>query len=175
MKKILAFGGSNSFDSINKTLAVYAASQIENAELHVADLNDYDLPIYSGALEAESGIPENALKFAKLIEEADGIVLSLAEHNGLTSAVFKNLFDWLTRIDQNVWKDKPMLLMAASPGPRGGMNVLGVMKNLLPYFGGNVVGEFSLPSFFDNFVDGELKTDDLKKSLIEQVNLFSGY
>ena len=46
MKKILALGASNSKNSINKTLAIYAAKQIENTEILVIDLNDFDIPLY---------------------------------------------------------------------------------------------------------------------------------
>ena len=93
--QILAIGGSNSRNSINKTLASYAASLIESAEVRIADLNDFELPLYSSDIEKASGIPENAVKFIELISSADGIVLSLAEHNGSFSAAFKNIFDWM--------------------------------------------------------------------------------
>lgn len=42
--KIIAFGGSNSTQSINKHLATYAASLFENAEVEVLDLNDFAMP-----------------------------------------------------------------------------------------------------------------------------------
>lgn len=170
--KILTVGGSNSSKSINKTLAVYAANKIENAKIMVADLNDYELPIYSADLENASGIPENAVNFDNLIKEADGIILSLAEHNGLPTAAFKNLFDWVSRIDKKIWKNKPMLLMAASPGSRGGLNTLNVMKNLLPHFSGNVVANFSLPFFYENFKDGEIKDKNLLLELRKQIEIF---
>jgi len=172
MKKILAIGGSNSRNSINKSLARYGAGLIENVELTIADLNNFELPLYSSDLEAENGIPQNAVKFDRLIKAADGIVLSLAEHNGLPTVAFKNLFDWLSRIDQNVWKNKPMLLMATSPGGRGGANALRVMKELLPHFGGNVVADFSLPSFYNNFSADGIKDQALKLELQEKVKSF---
>lgn len=172
MRKILSLGASNSSKSINKTLAEYAANKVENAQVVLVDLNDYELPIYSADLEAESGIPENAVRFDKLIKEVDGIVLSLAEHNGLPTAAFKNLFDWVSRIAQDVWKNKPMLLMATSPGPSGGVNVLQVMKNLMPHFGGNVLADFSLPSFYENFADGQLEDEKLQGTLNEQIEIF---
>lgn len=172
MRKILTLGGSNSSKSINKTFAVYTANLLEDAQLLVADLNNYELPIYNADLEAANGIPENAVKFDKLINEADGIILSLAEYNGLPTAAFKNLFDWVSRIDQKVWKNKPMLLMAASPGPRGGMNALNVMKNLMPHFGGNVVADFSFPSFYENFADAQVTDDNLQHELKEQIEIF---
>lgn len=40
MKKIIAIGGSNSKNSINRALATYAVNQVKNAETMVGDLND---------------------------------------------------------------------------------------------------------------------------------------
>ena len=168
---ILAIGGSNSRNSINKILASYAASLIENAEARLADLNDFELPLYSSDLEKSSGIPENAVSFLELIKSADGIVLSLAEHNGLFSAAFKNIFDWMSRIDKNVWQNKPMLLMATSPGSRGGANVLKTTKELLPHFGGNVIADFSLPSFYENFSPEGLRNKGLNDSLNQKTRM----
>ena len=80
MKKIIAFAGSNSKQSINKQLATYAANQIKDATVEVLDLNDYELPIYGIDYEQEHGIPDNAKVFLDKIKASDGIVLSLAEH-----------------------------------------------------------------------------------------------
>ncbi|MEQ8927951.1 MAG: NAD(P)H-dependent oxidoreductase, partial [Fulvivirga sp.] len=106
MKKIIAIGASSSSKSINKTLAIYAASKVGDASVSVIDLKDYTLPLFSVDVEEEFGIPEGAHKFNKKIESADGLVISLAEHNGTYTAVFKNLIDWLSRIDMKVWKGK---------------------------------------------------------------------
>ena len=108
MKNIIAFAGSNSSDSINKKLAIYAANLVEEAKVTILDLNNFELPIYSKDLEAQEGIPDNAKKFLNYIKQTDGIVLSLAENNGAYSAVFKNLFDWMSRIDGKLWSSKPM-------------------------------------------------------------------
>ncbi len=172
MKKIVAFGASNSSTSINKVFVAYVANKLTGVQVQEVDMNDYELPLYSPDLEKEAGIPENALRFNELITLSDGLVISMAEYNGLFTTAFKNLFDWLSRIDQNIWKHKPMLLMAASPGGRGGANVLRVSKDLLPHFGGKVVASFSLPSYFKNFKEGELVNDELHASLKEQINVF---
>lgn len=172
MKKIVAFGGSNSSKSINKALATYAANQIENAETIVVDLNDYNLPLYGIDLETEKGIPDGAIKLNQLIESADGLVISLAEHNGSYSTAFKNTYDWLSRIDKLVWKNKPMLLMATSPGARGGATVLQTAKAGFPYLGGNIIADFSLPSFYDNFSENGIKDEELDVSLKQKIKLF---
>jgi chromate reductase len=135
MKKIISLGGSNSKKSINKELAQYTANKIVNSETIVADLNEFELPLYSTDLENEKGIPDNAIKLNDLIEDADGIVISMAEHNGSYTAAFKNAIDWLSRINQKVWKDKPMFLMATSPGVRGGATVLNTANMAFPFFG----------------------------------------
>ena len=172
MKKIIAFAGSNSKESINKKLATYTSSLVEDVDVTILDLNDFDLPLYGIDLENENGIPEDAHKFLNLIKESDGIVLSLAEHNGAYSTAFKNLFDWMSRIDGKLWSNKPMLLMATSPGGRGGATVLEIAKGRFPYMGGNIVAEFSLSLFNDNFADGKLVNEVLQAALVDEVEKF---
>ncbi len=172
MKNIIALGASNSKNSINQTLATYAASKIPYSNMQVLDLNHYELPIYGVDLESQSGIPENAQKLSCLIESTDGLVISLAEHNGSYTAVFKNTLDWLSRIDIKVWKDKPMLLMATSPGARGGSTVLATAKTAFSFLGGKVIADFALPSFYENFSEGEIANSELRSALMDQIELF---
>ena len=172
MKKIVAIGGSNSKESINKTLATYVAHQLKEVDVNVIDLNDLDLPLYGIDLENERGIPESAKNLNTTLEQADGLVISLAEHNGSYSTAFKNVYDWLSRINQKVWKNKPMFLMATSPGARGGLSVLQTAKASFPYLGGNVVVYFSLPSFFENFSSDGVKDPTLNAELNEKIKLF---
>ncbi len=172
MKKILAFGGSNSSTSINKRLAVYAANQLKDVEINILDLNNFEFPLYGIDYEKEHGIPENAQLFLNYIKESDGIVLSLAEHNGAYSTAFKNLFDWISRIDGKLWSDKPMLLLATSPGGRGGASVLEIAKGRFPYMGGNIVATFSLPSFNDNFSESGIMGQTLHDELHQAIASF---
>ena len=76
MKKIIALGGSNSKNSINKTLATYTANLVTNAEVEVVDLNDFELPIYSIDDEQEHGVHDIAEKMLATIQAADGLVVS---------------------------------------------------------------------------------------------------
>jgi len=149
--KIIAFGGSNSKNSINKKLATYASSLFKEASAEVLDLNDFALPLFSVDLEKEIGQPQLAKDFLDKIASADFLVVSLAENNGNYSAAFKNLLDWASRQAKEVFHQKPMLLMATSPGGRGGATVLEIAKNAFPRFGADIKGTFSLPSFNDNF------------------------
>lgn len=165
MKNILAFAASNSSKSINKQLVSYAASQLKenhlnDAEIDIIDLNDYEMPLYSMDREAASGIPELAQQFYKKIGEADALLISYAEHNGSYTAAYKNLFDWTSRINSKVFQNKPMVLLSTSPGPGGASSVLGNAKNSAPFFAADVKGSLSVPSFYDNF---DLESGQLTK------------
>ena len=172
MKNIITFAGSNSKNSINKQLAVYTANQVNNANVTVLDLNNFELPMYGIDYEIEHGIPENAQKFLNIIKISDGVVLSLAEHNGAYAAVFKNIFDWMSRIDGKLWSEKPMLLMATSPGGRGGATVLGIAEGTFPRMSANIISVFSLPSFGQNFSEDGITDTALKTKFLEAVAKF---
>lgn len=163
--KIIAFGASPSKNSINKKLATYAASLFENGEVEVLDLNDFQMPIFSVDIEIEIGKHKLAQAFLDKIASADILVVSMAENNGNYSAAFKNIFDWSTRINAKVFQENPMLLMATSPGGRGGASVLEIAKNAFPRYGAVVQATFSLPNFDANF--------DVEKGIISNPDLDS--
>lgn len=152
--KILSFGASPSKHSINRRLAKFVAGLFENAEVTLLDLNDFEMPIFS--VDREHPIREEALKFARLIDETDLIVMSLAENNGNYSAAFKNLYDWVSRIpDRKIFNKKKVLLLSTSPGGRGGSSVMEIALKRFPFDGAVIVGSMSLPSFNQNFSDAE--------------------
>ncbi|CAA0103396.1 2-hydroxy-1,4-benzoquinone reductase [BD1-7 clade bacterium] len=92
-----------------------------------------------------------AKAFYDKIGEADALLISYAEHNASYTAAYKNLFDWTSRIDMNVFQGKPMVMLATSPGPGGARNVLATATTSAPYFGGEVKAELSIPRFYDVF------------------------
>ena len=149
--KVLAFAASNSSISINQQLARYAASLVENGEVELLDIHDYEMPIYRHDREQADGIPQQTRDFLAKVCSADVLIVSFAEHNGAYSAAFKNLFDWCTRIDRNVWQGKRMVLLSTSPGERGGQSVLEFATAAMPRFGAEVVGSLSVPSFGEKF------------------------
>jgi chromate reductase len=167
MKKIITLGGSSSKKSINKQLAEYTGSLLEGVEVINLDLNDFDLPLYSIDVENEQGFSKDLLALNEIVELTDGIIISLAEHNGAYSAAFKNAFDWLSRIDGKVWKNKPMLLLSSSPGGRGGQSVMEIARNRFPFNGGNIVGSMTFPFFNDNFKEGQVVNVELNDKLLD--------
>ena len=173
MKRILVFAGSTSQNSINKKLVSYTTTLLNQASVTFLDLNNFEMPLFSIDREKQAGIPEAAHEFKDEIRKADGIIMSLAEHNGSYAAAYKNIYDWVSRIKGNMWEDKPILLMATSPGGRGGKSVLQAANNRLPFQGGKVVATFSLPGFRDNFDEERgIINAELLETLEEQVAVF---
>ena len=171
---VFAFAASTSRQSINRELITYAADLIEQeiapgTTVEIPDLNDYEMPIYSIDRENHDGIPAEAHLFRERIGAADRLLISFAEHNGLYTAAYKNLFDWTSRIDRKVYQDRPTAMLATSVGQRGGANVLRTATELAPFFGGEIRGRLSVPSFNDHFdrETGRLTDPELDSTLRE--------
>ncbi|WP_217522687.1 NADPH-dependent FMN reductase [Vibrio metschnikovii] len=171
--KVIAFGASTSSQSINQALATYAAKQIEGAQITVLNINDYSVPMFSEDREKELGQAEGAQAFLRDLAQADAFVISFAEHNGHYPAAYKNLFDWTTRIDRELFKGKPAVYLATSPGPGGAQSVLAAAVASAPFFGGNVKGSLSVPSFYDNFdlAAGEVTNSEIAEKIKATVAL----
>ena len=117
----------------------------------LVDIRDYPLPIYSIDIEETDGVPGNAKAFRDLIHAHDGVLISCPEHNGAMPAMFKNLIDWMSRMDGKIFDGRPVLLLSTSPGKGGGATNLKNLATLVPWWGGNVIGTISIGSFNDVF------------------------
>jgi chromate reductase len=175
--KIFAFAASNAKDSINGKLVQFASSQFDQASVEIANLNHYEMPLFSTDREKENGIPELALAFAKKIDEADLLLISFAEHNGTYTVAFKNIFDWISRISgRKAFGDKAIFAMATSGGPRGGKGVLETATKRFPFNGGTIIAEFSLPKFNDNFsLENGITNTDLREEFNQQIEIIHQY
>lgn len=172
--KILAFAATSSTRSINKLLVSYAASQLEDVaspiETEILDINDYELPLFSEDRETEIGQPELAKAFLEKIANSDALIISFAEHNGSYTVAYKNIFDWASRINPKVFQNKPMIMLATSPGPGGASSVLTTAVASASFFDGEVKASLSVPSFYDNFdVEKERITNNVINTQLHRV------
>jgi len=164
--KTIAFAGSNSSKSINQQLVTYVASLVDNSE--VIKLTDYDIPMFGEDSEAEKGVPSAVKELDSKLSEAQNVIISVSEHNGNISAYFKNVLDWLSRHNRSFLENKKVVLLSTSPGGGGGTSALTIAKKTIPYFGGEVIAELSVGNFYDNFKDGKIVNEEIKKA-IEQL------
>lgn len=147
---ILVFGGATHRASFNKQLARAMADLAQEAggEATLIDLADYALPLYDGDLEAESGLPENAVALKTLFKAADGLIISTPEYNGSLPAVLKNVVDWVSRPAEGeaqwvCFRGKVLGAVSASPAKFGGMNALGHLRQVMMGLGMLVVPGFT--------------------------------
>ena len=179
--RILAIPATNSRNGINRQLLSSAGRLLEDglvagAEVEIIDLNDYEMPIYSTEREREAGIPEEARRLYAQIGSADAVVVSFAEYNGSYTSAWKNVFDWMSRVDKGVFQGKKVAMLAATPGPRGGAGVLGSATMAAPFFGADLVGSLGIPTFGDNFNSDadELSNPELRARFEKTLGALAG-
>ena len=145
---ILAVAGSLRAESLNKRLLRAAVGHVRalGAEVVHVDLRDYAMPLYDGDHEAEYGVPEAARRLRRLMLGAHGMLIASPEYNGSVSGVLKNTLDWCSRPTDDAaglapFAGKAVALLAASPGPFGGVRGLGHLRAIMGKMGSVVLAE----------------------------------
>lgn len=166
--KILALSGSSRRQSLNSRVLENAVSgaRSQGAEVTIASLADYELPVYEVDWEAEHGLPETARKLQALVAENHGLLIATPEHNGGYTTLLKNGIDWISRPDDYhrhrpaVFPGKVAALISASPNPEGGLRSAMALQMVLHHLGVLVVpSHFNLGGAHDAFdTDGRLKS-----------------
>jgi len=147
MNRILAFAGSNSSTSINHELLRGVTATIRNGETSLIRLTDFPLPMFGEDIERKEGYPDTLQDLLSIIKEADGLIISVNEHNGTVSAYFKNVLDWLSRIEYKFLQDKKVMLLSTSNGKRGARGALQYTASVLPRFDAEVIDSVPVASY----------------------------
>lgn len=175
MANILAFAGSNSSTSINYQLVKYTSSLIKDHDIRLFNMANYPFPMYSIDYEKKEGFSNSLIELKNDIHKSNALIISVNEHNSNPSAYFKNVLDWLSRLDRNFLAEKKVLLMSTSMGKRGGVGALGVVQAMLPRFGAETVVTFSLPSYSENFTPKSgIVNEELAKEHKKVLSAFLG-
>lgn len=173
--KILAFAGSLRSGSLNKkTVKVAIKGAIAaGAEVTYIDLKDYPLPVYDGDIEAESGLPENAVKLQEIMSAHDGFLISSPENNSSVPGAFKNMIDWTSRPRGDIkagasYADKVAVIMSASPGGLGGLRGLFDLRKILYTMGVIILPqEFALARANQAFDEDDNPKEEFVKTTLE--------
>ena len=143
--KVFAFAASLRKDSINRRLLLLAEDIVRECghEVDHAEFSEFDMPLYNGDLQDESGIPAGAEALGARISESDAWLLASPEYNWGAPGTIKNAIDWLSRMQPVPLDRKSALLMSASPSLVGGAR--GLMSLRLPL---EVLGCWCYPKVF---------------------------
>lgn len=106
-----------------------AIAESEGATILPVDYSATEAPFYRED-NPNAPLPAGATLLKHALEDADGILLAMPEHNWSFPASLKNLIDWLSTTTQFPFAGKTALLMCATPSRRGG--VVGLQQLRVP-------------------------------------------
>jgi NAD(P)H-dependent FMN reductase len=174
--RVLVFGASRRADSLNARLAGLVARLAARAggAVDLARMADFDMPVYDGDTEHETGLPAGALALRERIASCDGFVIASPEYNASVPGALKNAIDWVSRVRPQPFKDKHALLVSASPSMVGGNRGLWALRVPLEHLGTRVYPDmFSLAKAHEGFTpEGGLVDPGLQERLAETVAAF---
>lgn len=88
-------------------------------------------PLYSADLQHAAGTPADVTALTQAIYAADGVVIVSPEYNWSIPGVLKNAIDWLSRVKEQPFKGKPVVLQSASGGPLGAVRMQYHLRQVL--------------------------------------------
>ncbi|MEM7198143.1 MAG: NAD(P)H-dependent oxidoreductase [Pseudomonadota bacterium] len=181
--KLLLLVGSMREGSFSKRLAERCTQTLQSGDVSATcvDLHAFATPIYNADDEQANGIPETIRNLKSLIASHDGLAVVSPEYNGFPPPLLVNLFSWCSRKAPNesemVFAGKPVMILASSPGPLGGVRVMPRLRDMLCELGCIVMpGFFTLPGAGSAFQeDGSFVNPDKQAALDVRCQAFIGF
>ena len=81
------------------------------------------IPIYNADDQGSSGFPAPVQALGDAIRKADGVIIVSPEYNYGLPGGLKNTIDWVSRLENQPFKDKPVAIQSATGGALGGPRV----------------------------------------------------
>jgi chromate reductase len=77
-------------------------------------------PIYNADDQNSTGFPADVTALSDAVRAADGVIFVTPEYNYGIPGGLKNAIDWVSRVKDQPFKDKPIAIQSATGGPMGG-------------------------------------------------------
>jgi chromate reductase len=117
---VLVICGSLRKGSYNAALT-RALPALAPPEMKLVTAPPFDtLPLYNEDVQNASGFPGPAEELAAAVRGADGVLFVTPEYNWSMPGVLKNAIDWVSRMKDQPFKEKPVAIQSCSQGPLGG-------------------------------------------------------
>ena len=104
--------------SFNRMLAE-ALPGLAPAGMTIKPSPSIEMPLYNSDIQAQ-GWPAAATALSDAIRAADGVIIVTPEYNYSLPGGLKNAIDWVSRMPDQPFANKPVALQSASMGPLGG-------------------------------------------------------
>jgi chromate reductase len=129
------------------------------------------LPLYNADVQTGEGFPAPATALADAIRAADGVIIVTPEYNYSMPGVLKNAIDWVSRMQNQPFANKPVAIQSATQGPLGGPRMQYHLRQSLIFLDAFTFGR---PEIFigsvQTKVDAEkgVLTDEATRNIIKQ-------
>lgn len=171
--------GSLRVGSFNKALA-HSLPELAPPQMEVVMARSIgDIPLYNADMQQSSGFPAPVTELADELNAADGIIIVTPEYNYSVPGVLKNAIDWLSRLQDQPFRNKPVALQSAAPGILGGARAQYHLRQSMIFLDAFV---FNKPEIFVNMAKdkfdeatGKLTDEATRKIVSQQLEAFSAF
>ena len=167
---ILVICGSLRKKSFNAALT-RALPELAPPEMKFVSPPDFEtLPPYNADVQEASGFPPAAEDLATAIRGADGVLIVSPEYNWSIPGTLKNAIDWVSRMKDQPFKEKPVALQSCSGGVLGGARMQYHMRMTMTYLQAFTFGTPEvLVAQAQNKFDKDLKlVDETTRNMVKQ-------
>ena len=174
--KAVTIHGSLRKGSSNHALA-RALPKLAPAGLAISEAPPWSaIPLYN-ADEQEAGFPAPVKTLADAIRAADGVIIVSPEYNYGLPGGLKNAIDWISRMPDQPFKEKPVAIQSASGGPLGGSRVQYHWRQAMVFLDAHTLNkpEIFVGTAQNKFENGELKDQQTIDFVKQQLAAFETY
>ncbi len=163
MANVICICGSLRKGSYNAALARTLPS-LAPAGMAITPAPAWDkFPIYNADIQTSSGFPADVTAWADAIRSADGVIIVSPEYNWSIPGGLKNAIDWVSRLKDVPFTNKPVALQSCSGGLLGGARMQYHLRMALTTLDAFMFGK---PEVFVNF--SAKKFDEKTLALTDQ-------
>ena len=128
-----------------------------------------DFPLFNQDEQESAGLPAVAQRLGDAVRRSNGVVIVTPEYNFSIPGVLKNAIDWVSRLPDQPFRNKPVLVQSASPGPLGGARVQYHLRQTMVFLEALV---FTRPEIFVGSAASKIRdgrvVDETTRSLISK-------
>lgn len=168
---VLTICGSLRKGSFNAAL-IRALPALAAVEMKLIDAPSYaGFPPYNDDVRVSPGPPADVETFAAAIRAADAVIIVSPEFNWSIPGPLKNAIDWVSKLKDQPFKDKPVALQSCSTGQVGGARMQYHLRMTLQSIDAQIFGR---PEIFVNFAAQKFDektlelTDQPTKDIVKQ-------
>ncbi len=177
MTNVITICGSLRNASFNRMLA-NALPALAPAGMSIRPSPSIEMPLYNADIQAQ-GFPPPATTLADAIRSADGVIIVTPEYNYSAPGVLKNAIDWVSRLKDQPFLQKPVAIQSASQSPLGGPRVQYHVRTMMVFLDALV---FNKPEIFLGHAQhkfdektGELKDEPTRNIIKQQLEAFAKF